>query len=148
MWTRTNIYEWRGTLTSGHAGLITFLVLWIVLHFYNHHLLYNPDLLPQKEHTFFFKNQITDCSSTEWNVPCTNCEVTDNVETEQRCLKVRGSQQLASVFKHWGQYKRSSLPTTHSPPGISVEMIFLPASVRWGFLNTGRVAFLHCHRTE
>lgn len=124
--------------------------LTFILHDQNH--VYNPDLPPQSEYftVTFLKSNIKQSSSTEWNVPCTNTEVTDNVGTERGCWRVRGSQQPGCVFKHWGQYKRSSLTTTQKPVGISAEMIPLPASVQRGSLNTarGQITFSHFHRGE
>ncbi len=104
-------------------------------------------------HCDIFKSNISlfwSCNWTEWNVPCSNAEVTDNVETERGCLRVRASQQPGCVFKHRGQYKRSSLTATQSPPGISAETIPLPARLQWGSSNTGpaRITFLHLHRGE
>lgn len=86
----------------------------------------------------FSKGSITYCSSTEWNVPCTNSEVTDRVKNGGGCLRVRGSHQPCCFFKHRGQYKRSSLTTTHSPPGILVEMISIPARLQWGASSAGQ----------
>lgn len=106
-----------------HTGFtFWFLVLYFILH-----KLYNSDLFPQRAlHCGIFKSNISYCSSTEWNAPCTNTEVTANVETAGRS-RVRRSQQPVCVVKQRGQYERSCLPTTQRPPGISMEMISLPA---------------------
>lgn len=110
-------------------------------------LLHNLDLFPQSAlHGDIFKGSISYCSSTEWNVPCTNAELADNVESELGCLRVRGSQRPCRLFKHGGHFKRSSLTTAQSPPGISEEMISLPATVQWDSLNTGEGQMTFVHR--
>lgn len=61
------------------------------------------------------------------------------MESELGCLRVRGSQRPCRLFKHRGHFKRSSLTTAQSPPGISEEMIaLLPATVQWGLLEHRR----------
>lgn len=87
-------------------------IKWTTLN--NGWLLYNHHVLPQSEHILLcdiFKGNIIDCSSTEWKVLWIN---TDNVEMEQGCLRVRGSQQLClqtlgPIWKVISPYYRAHL---------------------------------------
>ena len=81
------------------------------------------------KHCDIFQSTIRDCGSTEWNAPWTNTEVGDNVEAQRGGFRLRGSSQPGSVFKHWGHFKGSSLPTTQSltfqqksPPSLSLSL--------------------------